>query len=353
MVLSSSNLYNLPHHIKGTGQIICRRLSLALEAHLDQFNSYDSTSVPVAFVLGGGAVAGNMLVTSQQDASHPVPDTNTPSSSSPAPSSSPSPAPFAPVRRGARRQAAVKAPLTIKTYNKFQVLGEMKEDVHETRLIGDSILRGQLVEFCGRVRDQGSASVSQSKLDGTLQPAMTFKRTPTKTSLCHPCRNNDCTIADLEILDKGSCSLNAALHLSPFHLSPSLPPVNPQCTGTSGHKNFPTPGTRPTRSLGGGHGKAAPPLKITLESTVLVLRVATLGGCRNPAGVALPALYLGEIPQAPRHPTVSMIGRTPGSNRAGGSGGRGLQHPPSRARRWICPPPSVRGCTRHPEGGRL
>ena len=36
------------------------------------------------------------------------------------------------------------------TFNRFQVLGDTIEEDFETRLVGDSMIRGQLVEFCGR-----------------------------------------------------------------------------------------------------------------------------------------------------------------------------------------------------------
>ena len=56
---------------------------------------------------------------------------------------------FQPVRNGARvvtRRTAI--PVT--TYNRFQILTETEEDPSEVRMVGDSIIRGQLVEFCGR-----------------------------------------------------------------------------------------------------------------------------------------------------------------------------------------------------------
>lgn len=43
--------------------------------------------------------------------------------------------------------------IPITTYNKFQILTENNDDENEpeeTRLVGDSIIRGQLTEFCGR-----------------------------------------------------------------------------------------------------------------------------------------------------------------------------------------------------------
>jgi len=57
---------------------------------------------------------------------------------------------FQPVRNGARPTRATKQLLAPITFNRFQVLGETMEDEFETRLVGDSMVRGQLVEFCGR-----------------------------------------------------------------------------------------------------------------------------------------------------------------------------------------------------------
>ena len=45
-----------------------------------------------------------------------------------------------------------KSFLPISTYNRFKVLSEEEEDALETRLVGDSIVRTQLSEFCGRAR---------------------------------------------------------------------------------------------------------------------------------------------------------------------------------------------------------
>ena len=57
---------------------------------------------------------------------------------------------FTPVRNG--RRPATKAFLPIQTFNRFAILAEEEEEAFETRLIGDSIVRGQLEEFCGRAR---------------------------------------------------------------------------------------------------------------------------------------------------------------------------------------------------------
>ena len=58
---------------------------------------------------------------------------------------------FQPVRNGARAKPTRRV-LPVKTYNKFQALAglEEPEETSEARVVGDSIVRGQLVEFCGR-----------------------------------------------------------------------------------------------------------------------------------------------------------------------------------------------------------
>ena len=57
--------------------------------------------------------------------------------------------PFTQVKNGAR-PVNKKQFLPITMHNRFKILAEEEEDDHETRLIGDSIVRGQLQEFCGR-----------------------------------------------------------------------------------------------------------------------------------------------------------------------------------------------------------
>lgn len=55
---------------------------------------------------------------------------------------------FHQVRNGAKQTTRTILPIT--TYNKFQILAEAVEEPHDVRLIGDSIIRQQIVEFCGR-----------------------------------------------------------------------------------------------------------------------------------------------------------------------------------------------------------
>ncbi len=60
-----------------------------------------------------------------------------------------SPTEFQPVRNGAKAgKKRIITPLTIS--NKFQILEDTEEEPHEVRMVGDSIIRGQLEEFCGR-----------------------------------------------------------------------------------------------------------------------------------------------------------------------------------------------------------
>ena len=60
-------------------------------------------------------------------------------------------APFTLVRNGAR-PLRKKSFLPITTFNRYTILTDEEEEEQETRLIGDSIIRGQLEEFCGRAR---------------------------------------------------------------------------------------------------------------------------------------------------------------------------------------------------------
>jgi len=72
-----------------------------------------------------------------------------PPNSSPASSSSTPEGDFIPVRNGVR-PSPPKTMLGITTFNRYQILSDTIEEEHETRLIGDSMIRGQLTEFCGR-----------------------------------------------------------------------------------------------------------------------------------------------------------------------------------------------------------
>lgn len=65
--------------------------------------------------------------------------------------SSPSEHSFTQVRNGARPSRRPHLPTTT-CNNRFQILSDTgdDEDTEEVRLVGDSMLRGQLIEFCGR-----------------------------------------------------------------------------------------------------------------------------------------------------------------------------------------------------------
>ena len=67
------------------------------------------------------------------------------------PATTPAETPFTVVRNNSTPLIKKKF-LPISTYNRFKVLNEEEEDALETRLIGDSITRGQLSEFAGRAR---------------------------------------------------------------------------------------------------------------------------------------------------------------------------------------------------------
>lgn len=53
---------------------------------------------------------------------------------------------FIPVRNGARRDTR-RTHLPLTTYNRFSILSEQVEETQETRLVGDSIIRGQLYSY--------------------------------------------------------------------------------------------------------------------------------------------------------------------------------------------------------------
>lgn len=65
--------------------------------------------------------------------------------------SNPTETPFTLVRNGARNSGRRVRHFMPKTMaNRFQVLAEQENDISETRIVGDSIIRAQLPEFCGR-----------------------------------------------------------------------------------------------------------------------------------------------------------------------------------------------------------
>ena len=89
---------------------------------------------------------------SQEDGTRPSPVVRPHSETGPLQGSSPASQEdsFQRVRNGAKPKRPAPKLQTPTTFNRFQVLGETMEDEFETRLVGDSMVRGQLVEFCGR-----------------------------------------------------------------------------------------------------------------------------------------------------------------------------------------------------------
>lgn len=65
--------------------------------------------------------------------------------------SAPEEAPFIPVRNGARPSYR-KNFLPVLTSNRFQLFASEEEESSEVRIVGDSIIRQQLSEFCGRAQ---------------------------------------------------------------------------------------------------------------------------------------------------------------------------------------------------------
>ena len=67
--------------------------------------------------------------------------------------SAPEEAPFIPVRNGARPSYSRKfLPVPVLTSNRFQLFASEEDEPSEVRIVGDSIVREQLYEFCGRAR---------------------------------------------------------------------------------------------------------------------------------------------------------------------------------------------------------
>ncbi len=115
-------------------------------------NSFDSLQEFITANVGVGAgtdTRQQLLTPATQRRSAP------PQASPASPVTSPDPSPsqdaaFTPVRNGSR-QSTRRIHLPTTTYNRFSILTEQIDEPEETRLVGDSIVRGQLVEFCGRV----------------------------------------------------------------------------------------------------------------------------------------------------------------------------------------------------------
>ena len=91
-------------------------------------------------------VTANVGITLPSLVERPPPETAPPQNHPPASQDNE----FRPVRNGAKPTRPSRNLQSPTTFNRFQVLGEVMEDDFETRLVGDSMVRGQLVEFCGR-----------------------------------------------------------------------------------------------------------------------------------------------------------------------------------------------------------
>ena len=75
------------------------------------------------------------------------------------------PVPSTPVRNGVR-WTNNKLFLSIRSYNRFKILAEDREEDYEPRFIGDSIVREQLQEFYGRTRaTKKRMCTSEGRLD--------------------------------------------------------------------------------------------------------------------------------------------------------------------------------------------
>ena len=95
-----------------------------------------ASTAATAATAATATAAASAAAAATATAATPSPDQNTTS--------------FTAVRNGAR--PTTKSFLPISTHNSFAVLAEEEEEQYESRLIGDSIIRGQLEEFCGRAR---------------------------------------------------------------------------------------------------------------------------------------------------------------------------------------------------------
>ncbi len=75
-----------------------------------------------------------------------------------------SPTEFVTVRNGIKAAKKIISPLTIS--NSFQILAEAEDEMHDVNIVGDSIIRGQLVEFCGRApRNRKRFCIPGAKID--------------------------------------------------------------------------------------------------------------------------------------------------------------------------------------------
>lgn len=113
---------------------------------------------------------------------------------------------FQPVRNGAKPPRKVPELEDPITYNSFQVLAEIKEDEFETRLVGDSMIKGQLKEFCGRSSNgrRKRYSYSGGTLDHMIDVCdlVTDKADDNTVVIIHAGTNDVHTTRSEELLEK-------------------------------------------------------------------------------------------------------------------------------------------------------
>jgi len=111
-----------------------------------------------------------------------------------------------PVTNGAKPTRSTKQLLARTTFNSFQVLGETMEDESETRLVEDSLVRGQLVEFCGPSSNSRRKCFCYSgvRLDDITAPCedATSEADHNTLFIIHACTNDVKTTRSEEMLEK-------------------------------------------------------------------------------------------------------------------------------------------------------
>ncbi|MPC21547.1 hypothetical protein E2C01_014535 [Portunus trituberculatus] len=79
--------------------------------------------------------------------------------------------------------------LPLTTCNRFSILSEQVEEAQETRLVEDSIVRGQLEEFCGRVLSRRRRyCLPGATLRDITDCVEDVTKEATNDTLCHPRR---------------------------------------------------------------------------------------------------------------------------------------------------------------------